>query len=189
MDPPSDGLAGKLLIAMPALGDPRFARSVVVLCAHSAQGAMGLIVNRPTPEVRFPALLENLGIPRGEKLRDIRVHYGGPVERQRGFVLHSDEYRSAQGTMEIAGGLAMTGTRDILSDIARGEGPRAGVLALGYAGWGPGQLEAELARNDWLTGPAREDIVFGRADEFKWTAALRLIGVDPLGLSPQGGRA
>jgi len=185
----TETLVGKLLIAMPALGDPRFQRSVVYLCAHSPDGAMGLIVNRPTPEVRFPALLESLGIPVGEKLRDIRVHFGGPVERQRGFVLHSDEVRSPQGTMAIAGGVAMTATRDMLEQIARGEGPRAGVLALGYAGWGPGQLEGELARNDWLTGPARDDIVFGRADEFKWAAALRLIGVDPQGLSSRGGRA
>ena len=182
-------LVGKLLIAMPALGDPRFQRTVIYVCAHSAQGAMGLIVNRPRPEVRFPALLESLGIPPGDKLRDIRVHFGGPVEPQRGFVLHSDDVRSPQGTLEIAGGVAMTATRDMLEQIARGEGPRAGMLALGYAGWGPGQLEGELTRNDWLTGPARDDIVFGRADEFKWAAALRLIGVNPQGLSSQGGRA
>jgi len=182
-------LTGQLLIAMPALGDPRFHRSVVCVCAHSEQGAMGLIVNRPTPQMRFGALLDSMGIPRGDRMGDIRVHYGGPVERQRGFVLHSDEVRLDRGTLAFADGIAMTATRNILEQISRGGGPRAAVMALGYAGWGPGQLESEIARNDWLTAAPRDDIVFGRADEFKWAAALKSIGVDPLGLSAVGGRA
>jgi len=187
---PQDGiLTGQMLIAMPAMADPRFQRSVICICAHSARGAMGLIVNRPTPEMRFGALLDSMGIPRGDRMGDIRVHYGGPVERQRGFVLHSDEVRLVPGTLVFGKGMAMTATRDILEHISRGTGPRAAMMALGYAGWGPGQLEAELARNDWLTADPREDIVFGRADEFKWTAALKSIGVDPLGLSAAGGRA
>lgn len=189
MKPDDASLIGKLLIAMPALGDPRFQRSVICLCAHSGQGAMGLIVNKPTPDLRFAALLDSMGIAHGDRMGDIRVHYGGPVERQRGFVLHSDDVSPQQGSRAFAEGIALTATRDILALIGRGEGPRSAVMALGYAGWGPGQLEGEIARHDWLTAAPRDDILFGRADEFKWTAALKSIGVDPLGLSAAGGRA
>jgi putative transcriptional regulator len=182
-------LAGKCLIAMPQMGDPRFARSVVYLCAHSADGAMGLIVNKPAPDVRLGDLLDHLKIPRGAGVPDIRVHIGGPVEHARGFVLHSSDFESPQGTMKVDDGISMTATLDVLEKIAAGTGPRQSLLALGYAGWGPGQLESEIAQNGWLTADARNDLVFGRANEFKWTAALKSIGVDPVTLSSQSGRA
>lgn len=182
-------LSGQLLIAMPGMGDPRFAHSVVYMCAHSADGAMGLIVNKPTPEVRFAELLEQLEIDVGDGLRDIRVHFGGPVENARGFVLHSTDYTSGDATLQVDEAVAMTATLDVLEELARGRGPQSSMLALGYAGWGPGQLEAEIAQNGWLTATARTDIVFGRANEHKWSAALKSLGVDPVTLSATAGRA
>lgn len=183
-------LAGKLLIAMPSMGDPRFERSVVYLCAHGEEGAMGLIVNKPVTELRFAELLDQLGIPRPDKgTRDIRVHFGGPVEGGRGFVLHSADYAAEGGTLRVDDEVSMTATLDVLRHIAKGDGPRASMLALGYAGWGPGQLEREIGQNAWLTGPARSDILWGRANEHKWNAALKAIGVDPQTLSSTAGHA
>ncbi|EPX85090.1 Putative transcriptional regulator [Rubellimicrobium thermophilum DSM 16684] len=191
-----DSLAGQILIAMPTMGDPRFARSVVYLCAHSPEGAMGLIVNKPRPDLRLADLLDRLGIPHvprrsegGGGLRDIRVHFGGPVEETRGFVLHSSDYAAAEGTLRIDDRVSMTATLDVLRRIAEGGGPRDSMLALGYAGWGPGQLEDEIARNAWLTAPARPELLWSRANEHKWHAALKAIGIDPLSLSPMAGRA
>jgi putative transcriptional regulator len=183
-------LAGKLLIAMPGLGDPRFDRSVILMCAHSGDGAMGLIVNKAIPDLSFAGLLEQLNIPRTPRGRDIRVHFGGPVERGRGFVLHSADYHARDGgTMSIPGNYAMTATQDILTALARGAGPGDALFALGYAGWGPGQLESEIARNDWLTAEPAPELVFDDNDAAKWTAALRRMGIDPLSLSPAAGRA
>jgi putative transcriptional regulator len=182
-------LAGSILIAMPAMGDPRFERSVILLCAHSDQGAMGLIVNKPAPDLSFSGLLEQLNIARVPNGRDISVHAGGPVERGRGFVLHSCDYSAGPATLDVAGGYGMTATLDILQEIAQGRGPASALLALGYAGWGPGQLESEIARNDWLTAPAPADLVFSRDDGGKWTAVLRHMGIDPLLLSGTAGRA
>lgn len=182
-------LAGKLLIAMPDMADPRFAQSVVYICAHADDGSMGLIVNKPQSEIVFDELLEQLGIEPAPGVRDIRVHIGGPVDHARGFVLHSTDYKSGLGTLQVDDDVAMTATMDVLEDIGQGRGPKSSMLALGYAGWGPGQLESEIARNGWLTCDAREDILFGRADEQKWTAALKQIGVDPLSLSSAAGRA
>lgn len=183
-------LCGKFLIAMPGMGDPRFDRSVILVCAHSDEGAMGLIVNKPARELSFAGLLDQLGIPRGPQGRDIRVHVGGPVERGRGFVLHSPDWRTdGGGTMAIAGGYGMTATQDILTALARGEGPGEALLALGYSGWGPGQLEAEIARNDWLTAEAEPGLVFSPDDGAKWTGALRRLGIDPISLSAAAGRA
>ena len=189
MDTTDPNLCGKLLIAMPDMADPRFAGSVVYLCAHSREGAMGLIVNKPTPEIRFRDLLEQLGIPVGDAVRDIRVHFGGPVEPARGFVLHSADFSTGDATLGVDEDVAMTASRDVLEALAGGDGPSSSILALGYAGWAPGQLEAEIAQNGWLVGPARSDILFGRASEHKWTAALKLLGIDPLLLSSEGGHA
>ena len=189
MEPVTDTLTGQLLIAMPGMGDPRFARSVIYVCAHSDDGAMGLIVNKPAPDVRFADLLAQLEIPTGEGLRDIRVHFGGPVENERGFVLHSEDYQSGAGTLEVDDAISMTATQDILEDIAAGNGPERSLLALGYSGWGPGQLEAEIAQNGWLTATAPADILFGRANEHKWSAALKVLGIDPLLLSAEAGNA
>lgn len=182
-------LTAKFLIAMPGMGDPRFDRSVVFLCSHTAEGAMGLIVNKPKSDLRFFGLLDQIGIARGPAAREIRVHFGGPVEHGRGFVLHSDDYDAGRATMHIPGGFRMTGTQEILEMLAQGEGPRDAMLALGYAGWGPGQLESEILRNDWLTCDAPPDLVFSSDNGAKWGAALGLLGVDPLGLSGAAGRA
>jgi putative transcriptional regulator len=182
-------LCGKLLVAMPGMGDPRFEHSVILMCAHSEDGAMGLVVNKPVPDLSFGSLLEQLQIPRVPMGRDIRVHFGGPVERGRGFVLHSRDYGGGPATMQIAGGFGMTATLDVLEAMARGEGPDRALLALGYAGWGPGQLEAEIARNDWLTTEASAAVIFAENDDGKWSASLRSMGIDPLTLSAQAGRA
>lgn len=184
-------LAGQILIAMPGMADPRFERSVVLLCAHSDEGAMGLIVNKPLEELSFSGLLEHLNIPRAPQGRDIRVHFGGPVERGRGFVLHSSDWArgEAEGTMAVPGGLEMTATINVLEALASGGGPGKALLALGYSGWGPGQLEAEIARNDWLTCDAAEGLLFAPDDGAKWSAALRGMGIDPLTLSAAAGRA
>lgn len=186
-------LAGKLLVAMPGMADPRFDRSVIMVCAHSDDGAMGLIVNKPNRDLSFASLLEHLNIPVAAHGRDIRVHVGGPVERGRGFVLHSTDYPEQAASMRVpgggSGGWRMTATLDILEAFARGQGPSAALLALGYSGWGPGQLEAEIGRNDWLVCDAREDLVFAEDDAGKWIASLRSMGIDPLTLSAQSGRA
>lgn len=182
-------LTGKIIIAMPALADPRFAHSVVLICAHSEEGAMGLILNKPLGDLSFSELLTHLNIPQAPEGRDIRVHFGGPVERGRGFVLHSADFTSGTATMEIPGGLAMTATLDILEALARGEGPVQAMLALGYAGWGPGQLEGEIARNDWLTAEGPGDLAFSGDNGGKWGQALKGLGIDPLGLSATAGRA
>lgn len=182
-------LDGKLLIAMPAMEDPRFAQSVILICAHSAEGAMGLIINKPAPDLSFAAVLEQLDIPRAERGREIVVHFGGPVERGRGFVLHSHDYPAGPGTMTVAGGFWMTASLDVLEALAQGGGPRSALLALGYSGWGPGQLEAEILRNDWLICDAPVDLVFDADNAGKWRAALGCLGIDPLTLSSRAGRA
>jgi putative transcriptional regulator len=182
-------LTGKLLIAMPGMQDPRFDASVILICSHSAEGAMGLIINKPVPDLSFESLLEQLGIPHLPDSRSISVHFGGPVERGRGFVLHSPDYHAKDGTMAIAGDYGMTATQDILRALGKGEGPKTALLALGYAGWGAGQLESEILRNDWLTSDAPADLVFEAAPASKWAAALRNMGVNPLALSGAAGRA
>lgn len=182
-------LTGKLLIAMPGMEDPRFDASVILICAHSPDGAMGLIINKPVTDLDFKSLLEQLGIPHLPEGRGISVHFGGPVERGRGFVLHSSDYRTKDGTMDIAGLYGMTATQDILRALGRGEGPESALLALGYAGWGPGQLETELGRNDWLTSDAPDALVFATDAPAKWGAALRHLGVEPMALSSTAGRA
>ena len=144
-------LQGQLLIAMPGMGDLRFERAVIFLCAHSADGAMGLIVNKPAPDLSFADLLAQLKIASTIDLRRTRVHFGGPVEHARGFVLHSADYAVEESSMTVSEVFRMTATVDILQDMARGSGPRQALLALGYAGWGPGQLESEIQANGWLT--------------------------------------
>lgn len=189
MNSDATDLTGKMLIAMPGMGDPRFAHSVIYMCTHSDDGSMGIIVNKPTPDLRFTDLLKQLKLSPAEGTRDIRVHFGGPVERGRGFVLHSADYKSDQGTMEVSDAVSMTATLDVLEQLANGDGPDRSMLALGYAGWGPGQLEDEILQNGWLTCDPTKAILFGRADEHKWSAALKSIGVDPLSLSSVAGRA
>ena len=182
-------LGGQMLIAMPGMGDPRFSHSVILICAHSDAGAMGLIINKPVPDLSFDRLIDQLSIPKGEAGREIRVHQGGPVERSRGFVLHSRDWQAGRATMQIAGLYGMTATLDILEALAQGAGPVSALLALGYAGWGPGQLEAEIGRNDWLTTEASSDLIFSPDDGGKWAGALRGMGIDPVSLSSTAGRA
>lgn len=191
MDLPSGttDLTGKMLIAMPGMGDPRFDQSVIFMCAHSDEGAMGLIVNKPSQEVKLTELVSQLNIVALTDLRGKPVHYGGPVEQGRGFVLHSPDYTSNVTTLEVDPQFRMTATLDILEDIAAGKGPLQRLLALGYAGWGPGQLEGEIAQNGWLICDATPDLVFHTPDAQKWEAALNSIGVLPLALSSEGGRA
>ncbi len=181
-------LTGMLLIAMPGMPDPRFAKSVIYLCAHSAEGAMGLVVNQPASGVSLPRIVEQLGIRPEIDLSDEPVHVGGPVETGRGFVLHSPDYVQ-EGTLVIDDRFALTATLDVLKAIAEGTGPRRKVFALGYAGWAPGQLDQEIQANGWLVAPADEDLVFGRDDATKWQRALARLGVDPVSLSSTAGRA
>lgn len=179
-------LPGQLLIAMPNMSDPRFERSVVYMCAHSAEGAMGLVINRLIDSLTFPELLQQLGIDLGPKSGEIRVHFGGPVESGRGFVLHSDDYLQ-DSTMVIDEGIALTATVDVLKDVSDGRGPRSALLALGYAGWGPGQLDSEIIHNGWLHAPADPDILFSPDIEGKWDRAIRKIGIDPSMLTMDAG--
>lgn len=183
-----DGLAGQLLVAMPQMQDPRFARTVIYLCAHTPEGAMGLVLNKLVKSLTFPDLLEQLGIEPAISGNEIRVHSGGPVESGRGFVLHTADYRR-EGTLAIDSRIALTATVDILRDMARGEGPRQTLLALGYAGWGPGQLDAEIQANGWLQVPADEQLVFGQDLEAKWDLALAKLGIDQGRLSGDAGHA
>ncbi len=183
-----ESLTGKILIAMPGMGDPRFEQSVVLLCEHSDSGAMGIIVNKPADDVDFAELLESLEI---ESNTDVTmpVHFGGPVELGRGFVLHSKDYEAQDATMRVPPSFAMTVTLDILKDIAEKNGPDQAILALGYAGWGPGQLENEIKNNGWLISDATPEIIFAGNNDGKWAAALGTIGVDPATLSPSAGHA
>lgn len=181
-------LTGMLLVAMPSMPDPRFARSVIYVCAHSPEGAMGLVVNQIAGNITFPAVVGQLGIDAGEDCTDTPVHVGGPVETSRGFVLHSADYVQ-ESTLVIDERYALTATVDVLRAIAEGHGPSRRVLALGYAGWSAGQLDQEIQNNGWLVAPADPDIVFGRDNEAKWLSALRAIGVDPSLLSTTAGHA
>jgi putative transcriptional regulator len=184
----SDGFAGQLLVAMPQMQDPRFAKTVIYLCAHTPEGAMGLVLNKLVDSITFPDLLEQLSIEPAISGEEIRVHFGGPVESGRGFVLHTADYQR-EGTLPINSGIALTATVDILRDMARGAGPRQTLLALGYAGWGPGQLDAEIQANGWLQVPADEHLVFGQDLEAKWELALAKLGIDFGRLSGEAGHA
>lgn len=182
-------LCGKLLIAMPGMGDPRFEHSVVFLCAHNEDGAMGLIVNKEVPEVSMRDLFQQLDIDSTDGAAAGALHFGGPVENERGFVLHSCDYQGGGGTMKVDDTFGMTATKDVLEAIAAGTGPKSALTALGYAGWAAGQLEGELQQNAWLTVDADEAIVFAPDNAAKWKQALAKLGIDPLMLSATGGSA
>jgi putative transcriptional regulator len=189
-------LDGRLLVAMPVMGDPRFERSVIYLCAHSAEGAMGIMVNRPAGSIDFPQLLMQLNIiNKTEEIKlsgsaeTMKVLSGGPVDTGRGFVLHSSDYFIANATLKINEGVCLTTTVDILKAIAKGNGPKHAILALGYAGWRPGQLETEIQENGWLHCDADADLIFGDDVDEKYDRALRKIGIDPGMLSNEAGHA
>jgi putative transcriptional regulator len=190
-------LDGQMLIAMPGMADTRFARSLVYMCAHSPdEGAMGIIVNQPEPELSMRDLLVQLGIVEdagssniAARVDEIRVHRGGPVESGRGFVLHSADFMLNDASLTVGRNIALTSTLEILRAIATGGGPREAIFALGYAGWAPGQLESELGANGWLTVPADEEILFDADIDTKYERALAKLGVDPAMLSSDAGHA
>lgn len=195
-DGSSPYLDGQLLVAMPAMADPRFARAVIYLCAHSSDGAMGIIINQHAPHISFRELLEQLNIASGEEsirmpanLTSMAVHVGGPVETGRGFVLHSADYYADESTLPIDEEVCLTATIDILRAMVRGSGPDQALLALGYAGWAPGQLENEIHANGWLHCPADAELIFDRDIEAKYHRALTRIGIDPSRLVNDSGHA
>lgn len=175
-------LTGQLLIAMPAMADPRFAQSVIYLCAHTGEGAMGIVINRPLDHPRFDELFRQLEVTPTPPARRIRLCAGGPVDNARGFVLHTADW-TAEDSLKVDEAIALTASLDILKAIAEGEGPRQCLLALGYAGWGPGQLESELQANAWLSVPADEALMFDDDHASKWRRALAKLKVTPLALS------
>jgi putative transcriptional regulator len=181
-------LGGQMLIAMPRMEDARFARTVVYICAHSAEGAMGLVVNRLFSALTFPDLLKQLDIEPTPVCDPIRIHFGGPVEAGRGFVLHSTDYVQ-DGTLLVDEQVGLSATIDVLKAIAEGRGPKQRLLALGYAGWNAGQLDHELRENVWLNVPADENLLFGPEIDRKWEQAIAKIGVDFNMLSADAGHA
>jgi len=184
-------LTGRTLIAMPGIGDPRFERAVILVCMHTADMAMGLILNRPIDGLTTSDLLRRLGVSAGGDLTpDDPVLLGGPVECERGFVLHTDDYNSTGSSTPVMAGVAITGTRDVLEAIVdQDQRPRRSILTLGYAGWGRGQLENEIRENVWLTCDPDERLLFGHDHEHKWSMALAKIGVNAEQLSGQSGHA
>lgn len=180
-------LNGQLLIAMPGMQDPRFGRTVLYICSHSAEGAMGLVINRAIGEIRFSDLMNQLGIV-GSGHQDRPVHFGGPVDSSRGFVLHSADFQTDQ-TLAIDDKVALTATKDILQAIVAGNGPDNAIFALGYASWVAGQLDSEIQENVWLNAPADVDLIFDPHLETKWARAIGQLGFDPAMLSGAAGHA
>ncbi len=181
-------LTGQCLIAMPGMPDPRFSETVIYICAHSDEGAMGLVVNKRFDDIELDDLLEELELDIERSLTDLPIHFGGPVESGRGFVLHTSDCE-VEGTLDVAGNIALTSSIDVLRAIAHGQGPSKSLLALGYAGWGPGQLENEIQDNGWLNVQADDAILFGRENEGKWRLAMAKLGIDLGTLSSAAGRA
>ncbi len=189
-------LDGQLLIASPAMSDPRFMRSVIYMCAHSAEGAMGIIINQRAPNISFVKLLQQLNIIEETsnivlpmKLNGMAVHFGGPVEKSRGFVLHTPDYFVTNSTLKIAGEVCLTATIDVLKALASGSGPDKALMALGYAGWGAGQLESEIQANGWLNCEADPDLIFSQDVDSKYERAFAKIGIDPSFLVSDAGHA
>ncbi|MBU1385845.1 MAG: YqgE/AlgH family protein [Alphaproteobacteria bacterium] len=182
-------LAGRLLVAMPGISDPRFEHAVILVCAHRPDHAMGLRLDRPAPGVDLKKVLSKLETAAPDSAADRPVLVGGPVERERGFVLHTADWLAEDASLAFGDGLAMTGTREALAAMVDPAGPQRSVLLLGYAGWGEGQLEDELGENVWLTAEADADLIFDADYDGKWGKALAGLGVDPARLSGQSGRA
>jgi putative transcriptional regulator len=187
-DPGSGYLTGQLLIAMPAMRDTRFEKTVIYMCIHNPEGAMGLVVNRAIDSLTFPELLSQLEIETDQLPPSLPVHFGGPVETGRGFVLHTAEYGQS-GTVMVDDHIGLTATVDILKDLAARQGPKNCLLALGYAGWGPGQLDGEIQQNAWLHVRADDDLIFDTQLDSKWDRAVAKIGIDPALLSGDAGHA
>ncbi len=182
-------LAGQLLVAMPQMLDPRFARSVIYLCAYSEDaGAMGLVINKLLGSLTMGELFAQLDIESSGDAGSQPVHFGGPVEGGRGFVLHTADYRE-EATLHVEGNISVTATLEVLRAIGKGQGPRQSLFALGYAGWAPGQLDAEIQANGWLSVAADDDIVFAFDHDEKWSRALAKLGIDLSMLSSDAGHA
>lgn len=181
-------LTGQLLVAMPNMRDPRFEKTVIYMCVHNAEGAVGLVLNRQIESITFPDLLRQLNIEGGDDAPELPIHFGGPVETGRGFVLHSSDYGQS-GTIMVGDLIGLTATVDILKDMAAHRGPRSSMLALGYAGWGPGQLDNEIQQNAWLNVPSDTALVFDVDIDSKWTRAIAKLGIDPSLLSGDAGHA
>jgi putative transcriptional regulator len=182
-------LEGKLLIALPGMTDERFAQTVIYMCAHSAKGAMGIVINKPIPGLSFAEVLKQLQIDTKPLIGEFPILYGGPVETGRGFVLHSGDYEGSDSTLPVSEDISLTATLDILRALAEGRGPKQALFALGYAGWAPGQVETEFQRNGWLHCKADPSLVFGVDPEAKWRTALQRLGIGPSGLVADAGRA
>ena len=182
-------LEGKLLIALPGMTDERFAQTVIYMCAHSAKGAMGIVINKPIPGLSFAEVLKQLQIETKPLIGEFPILYGGPVETGRGFVLHSGDYEGSDSTLPVSEDISLTATLDILRALAEGRGPKQALFALGYAGWAPGQVETEFQRNGWLHCKADPSLVFGVDPEAKWRTALQRLGIGPSGLVADAGRA
>jgi len=181
-------VTGQLLIAMPGMRDERFAKSVIYMCAHSEEGAMGLVLNQRLDSLTFAELISQLELDEKHLSRDVPVHFGGPVESGRGFVLHTSDYQQ-DATLEVLNGVALTASVEILKAIAQGKGPQKSLLALGYAGWGPGQLDMEIRANGWLQVPSDSEIIFDIEPDTKWERAIQRLGIDPRMLSDDVGHA
>jgi len=182
-------LEGKLLIALPGMSDPRFERSVIFMCAHSLDGAMGIMINRAVDGLRFRELMDKLELQVSPGARDMPILYGGPVETGRGFVLHSGDYESADSTLPVSEDISLTATVEILRALGEGKGPRNALFALGYAGWGPGQIEDEIRANGWIHCDTDSGILFDSHLSLKWSSALRKLGIDASGLTAHAGQA
>ncbi len=181
-------LSGRLLLSMPGIGDPRFERAVIAMCLHDDDGALGIIINKPHGDLTLKTMLTQLEIDTAGLVSDAPVYAGGPVETGRGFVLHSLDY-SGQGTVSIGGQWAMTSTIDILRAIAEGRGPKQWLVALGYAGWGAGQLEQEMTRHGWMDADGDTAMLFDTACDRRWPRAYAGMGIDVSHLSPETGHA
>ena len=186
---PEGYLAGKFLIAGPAMQDRRFRKTVIYMCAHDAEQAMGIIINKPKSDLRLSSMLPHLDVYGDVTKKDTKVLYGGPVEAERGFVLHSRDFYDKNNSLPLSDSLAMTTNKSVLNALTRPEAPDRAVLALGYTGWHAGQLEAEINRNSWMIGPANEDLIFAGNAKAKWAKALGLLGISPALLSAQAGEA
>ena len=187
---PPSFLTGRMLIAMPGIEDPRFERAVLMICAHDDQHAMGLAVNRPVEGLTVPGLLTRLGVKQQIELPPDLVLLGGPVNPERGFVLHTNDYLCEESSQAVGDGVALTTTLQILEAMAsRNRRPRRAILTLGYAGWDAGQLESEIREGVWLTCDADDELLFGDDHEHKWSMALAKMGVGAEVLSPETGRA
>ncbi|WP_076068506.1 YqgE/AlgH family protein [Sphingomonas montana] len=180
-------LSGQMLLAMPGIGDPRFDHAVVAMCSHDGDGALGIGVGRTIPTLGLHGMLAQVDIAPGVAL-DVPVHVGGPVEPQRGFVLHGQDW-GGQDTLHVGKRWALTGTLDILRAIAAGRGPERFVVALGYAGWGPGQLDAEMTRHGWFATPGTDALLFDTPAETRWDGLFRAAGVDTRMLASEAGHA